>query len=340
MVAVLVKCGEGVMNLRTWDIERELAASEELRQLSNWGRWGSSDERGAANLVDAEAVLRGIAAVRSGRVYGLDQPLNGNESARLTFTPASLHYMASDGGDARIAAGENGQNDRYPAFPDQQSAEDGLVFSIHGNTTHIDGLAHVWTDGVMFNGFTCDEVRSSGAQRLGIEKLGPLVTRGILLDVAGHRGVECLAADDLVTEGEVVACLQAAGLEVLPGDAVLVRTGWSAMYAQDPGAYSRQQPGLGASAGLYLARHDVALVGSDNVAVEAWCGHDEAALSDRRWKHSLLHVPLLRNLGIYLLEKLDLAALAADRVTAFLFAVAPLRIVGGTGSPVNPIAVV
>jgi kynurenine formamidase len=327
------------MDVRTWDLERELAASEELHRLSNWGRWGSSDERGAANLVDAEAVHRGIAAVRRGRVYGLDQALNGKESARLPFTPASLHYMASDGGDAMIDAGQSDQNSRYAAFPGQQSAEDGLVLSIHGNTTHIDGLAHVWSDGVMFNRFPCDEVRSSGAGRLGIEKLGPLVTRGILLDVAGHRGVECLAADDLVTEAELVACLHAAGLEVLPGDAVLIRTGWSAMYAHDPAAYGRQQPGLGASAGLYLARQDVALVGSDNVAVEAWCGHDDAALSDRRWKHSQLHVPFLRNLGIYLLEKLDLAALAADHVTSFLFAVAPLRIVGGTGSPVNPVAV-
>jgi kynurenine formamidase len=320
---------------RTWDAERELAASEELRSLSNWGRWGAADERGAANLVDAEAVRRGISAVRNGRVYGLDHPLNGNESPRLLFTPDTRHFMVSDGGDARIDAG----HDRYPAFPGQQSAEDGLVVSIHGNTTHIDGLAHVWTEGVMFNGFGCDEVRSSGARRLGIEKLGPVVTRGILIDVPGHLDVEHLPADDLVTEADVVACLRAAALEVLPGDAVLVRTGCAETYHDDPAAYGRRQAGLGASAALYLARHDVALVGSDNTAVEAWCGHDEAALSDRRWGHSQIHVPFLRNLGIYLLEKLDLAALARDRVTSFLFAVAPLKIVGGTGSPVNPIAV-
>jgi kynurenine formamidase len=321
---------------RTWDSEREAAASEELHRMSNWGRWGTTDERGAANLIGVDAVRRGISAVRTGRVYGLDHALNGGDSPRLPFTPASRHYMVSDGGDARIDAG---RSDRYAAFPGHQSAEDGLVVSIHGNTTHIDGLAHVWTGGIMFNGFSADEVRSSGARRLGIEKLGPLVTRGILLDVAGSRGVDRLEADDLVTEDDVVTCLRAAELEILPGDAVLVRTGWSAVYALDPLAYSRQQPGLGASAALHLARRDIAVVGSDNAAVEAWCGHDESALADRRFGHSQIHIPFLRNLGIYLLEKLDLGALASDHVTSFLFTVAPLRIVGGTGSPVNPVAV-
>jgi kynurenine formamidase len=126
---------------------------------------------------------------------------------------------------------------------------------------------------------------------------------------------------------------------VLPGDAVLVHTGWPTMYAEDPAAYGTRQPGLGASAALYLAERDVALVGSDNTAVEAWCGHDDKALADPRWGHSQIHIPFLRNLGIYLLEKLDLAALANDGVASFLFALAPLNIVGGTGSPVNPIAV-
>jgi kynurenine formamidase len=182
-------------------------------------------------------------------------------------------------------------------------------------------------------------VRSSGARRLGIEKLGPIVTRGILLDVAGHLGVDRLGPDDLVTEAEIVGCLGQLEVEVLPGDAVLVRTGWSMVYPEDPEAYGRRQPGLGASAALYLARHDVAVVGSDNAAVEAWCGHDETARSDSRWGHSQIHIPFLRNLGIYLLEKLDLTELASDGVTSFLFALAPLSIVGGTGSPVNPIAV-
>lgn len=324
------------MAIRTWDIERELSASAELRAMSNWGRWGPSDERGAANLADAGAVARGMAAVATGRVYGLGQTLDSDGSPKQAFTSAARHFMISDGGDARI---NSGKAERYPAFPGHQSAEDGLIFSIHGNTSHVDGLAHVWTEDVMFNGFSGDVVQSSGAGRLGIEKLGPVVTRGILLDVAGHRGVDRLPADDLITEEDVAACLRDGGLEVLPGDAVLVHTGWPTMYAEDPVAYSDRQPGLGASAALYLARRDIALVGSDNAAVEAWCGHDEKALTDDRWSHCQIHIPFLRNLGIYLIEKLDLSALARDGVRSFLFALAPLRIAGATASPVNPIAV-
>ncbi len=324
------------MAVRTWDIERELSASTALHKLSNWGRWGPTDERGSANLADAGAVARGLAAVHHGRVYGLGQVLDSNTSPKQSFTSAARHFMVTDGGDARL---DSGQPERYSAFPGHQSAEDGLVFSIHGNTSHIDGLAHVWTEDVMFNGFSGDEVRSSGARRLGIEKLGPVVTRGILLDMAAHRGVDRLSADDLITEDDVVACLYAAALEILPGDAVLMHTGWPTMYAEDQAAYSDRQPGIGASAGLYLAQHDIALVGADNTAVEAWCGHDDRALTDDRWSHCQIHIPFLRNLGIYLIEKLDLSALARDHVTSFLFTLAPLSIAGGTGSPVNPVAV-
>jgi kynurenine formamidase len=320
------------MEQRTWSAEQEMAASAELNKMSNWGRWGAGDERGAANLVDAAAVARGISAVRTGQVYGLAQTLGGEASPRLLLTPAARHIMI--GGD------ESDDGDRYAAFPGHQSAVDGLEFSIHGNTTHIDGLAHVFTEGVMFNGFSGDGVRSSGAGRLGIEKLGPIVTRGILIDMARYRGVDRLEAGDLITEADLVACLRHAGVDVLPGDAVLVHTGWPTMYAEDHAAYGRRQPGLGASAALYLAQRDVALVGADNTAVEAWCGHDDKALADPRWGHSQIHIPFLRNLGIYLLEKLDLASLAGAGAGSFLFALAPLNIVAGTGSPVNPIAVV
>lgn len=324
------------MAVRTWDTERELAASAALHKLSNWGRWGPTDERGSANLADADAVARGLAAVRHGRVYGLGQVLDSNASPKQVFTSAARHFMITDGGDARL---NSGQPERYAAFPGHQSAEDGLIFSIHGNTSHIDGLAHVWTEDVMYNGFSGDEVRSSGAGRLGIEKLGPVVTRGILLDMAGHRGVARLSADDLITSEDVVACLEAADLEILAGDAVLVHTGWPTMYTEDPVAYSDRQPGIGATAALYLAQRDIALIGADNTAVEAWCGHDDRALNDERWSHCQIHIPFLRNLGIYLIEKLDLSALARDQVTSFLFTLAPLSIAGGTGSPVNPVAV-
>ena len=305
--------------------------------MSNWGRWGPSDERGAANLADAGAVARGMAAVSaSGRVYGLGQTLDSNGSPKQVFTSAARHFMISDGGDARI---DSGKAERYPAFPGHQSAEDGLVFSIHGNTSQHRRLGPRLDRG-------CHVQRLLRRRRAKLGSRPPRHREArtghdarILLDIAGHRGVDRLPADDLITDEDVAACLRDAGLEVLPGDAVLVHTGWPTMYAEDPVAYSDRQPGLGASAALYLARRDIALVGADNAAVEAWCGHDEKALTDDRWSHCQIHIPFLRNLGIYLIEKLDLADLARDGVRSFLFALAPLRIAGATASPVNPIAV-
>src|ERR1700686_4968275 len=114
---------EGGMEERTWSAEREMAASAELHKMSNWGRWGAADERGAANLADAEAVARGISAVRRGRVYGLAQTLGDEASPRLLLTPAARHFMM--GGD------ESNDGDHYVAFPGHQSAVDGLEFSIH-----------------------------------------------------------------------------------------------------------------------------------------------------------------------------------------------------------------
>jgi kynurenine formamidase len=221
------------------------------------------------------------------------------------------------------------------------AAVDAIFFNyIHGTGTHLDALCHMWTRGEMYNGWSGNWVRSAGAMRLGIENVGGIATRGILLDVAGHRGMEILDPDDLITEDDLLECARSEGVDFASGDAVLVRTGWMATYASDPTGFSGMQPGLSASAGLLLARRDVCLVGADNAAVEAFPGSPAPNPDDpRHGLHSRLHVAFLRNLGIYLLEMLDLDRLAAERIYEFQFALAPLLIDGGSGSPVNPLAI-
>ena len=308
--------------------ERSLA---ELNKLSNWGRWGADDQRGALNLVTADAVRKATARVKRGEVI----PLAGRISRfapGLAGAPPSMHFMTRDGGDAAAAPDET-------PF---QAAVDALVINyIHGTGTHIDALCHMWIDHRMYNDFSGNYVRSAGALRLGIEHFEGIVTRGVMLDVAAVRGVPALEADDLVTDADLIAAAQAASVTIEPGDAIIVRTGWLSTFAGDAVTWSRLQPGLGPSAALFLAKRDVCLVGCDNIAVEAWGGPPNNLLKSdpRAGLTNCLHIPLLRNLGIYLLELLDLERLATAARGEFMLTLAPLLIEGGTGSPVNPLAV-
>ena len=321
------------LSLSVLDHERE--ALEELASLSNWGRWGEDDERGALNFVDREAIQRAIAVIQKGNIYPLGIHIRENNVPLLEGRPAPLHLMGLNGGDWAAGAGKDRPT---------QTAEDYLVIGTHGTTTHIDALCHAWSGHKMYNGFSGNLVRSYGAIRLGIENIEGIVTKGVLLDIAGHRGVEVMDPDDLVTAADVEACSRDEGVTIERGDAVLVRTGWTQMFYRDPQAYSGMQPGVGSSAGLLLARREICLLGADNTAVNPYSGYNprypnRTPPADPRDGLAGIHVPYLRNLGIYLLEMLTLEQLAADRVYEFMFCLAPLLIKGGTASPVNPLAV-
>lgn len=300
----------------------------------NWGRWGAADERGAANLVTEDVVLAATASVRSGRVVGLAQPIRGSTSGpgasrvpHLPGRPLPQHFMSVDGGDyaagARQIKGEMG------------IADDALIVSPHGTTTHIDALAHMWRGDVLYNGHPAGRVRSYGATRCGIDKLGPLVTRGVLLDVAGHRGVAHLPPEARIDADLLAEVESASGVTVRRGDVVLVRTGWPLVFADDPARYQDAQPGLDHDGARWLLERDVVAIGSDNVAVGAlgpggvFPGPvDEDVHLLTLWQH-----------GVYLIEMLWLEELATVGRSDFLFVAAPLPIEGGTASPITPVAV-
>jgi hypothetical protein len=157
---------------------------------SNWGRWGDADEAGAVNLLDPDAVLQALSLVREGRVRSLALPIQPSGAPVLGDRHPVIHLMALDGGD--YAAGVT--------LPTNASiADDYIVMATH-TSTHIDALSHIWSEGLMYNGFSGNEVRSSGAAKLGIEKTPPIVARGVLLDIAGPEpslepGYRITAAD-------------------------------------------------------------------------------------------------------------------------------------------------
>ncbi len=292
----------------------------------NWGRWGSGDQRGAANLAGPEQVRSAAGLVRSGSVYPLGAEVSARRAIGHPGRPAPQHFMALDGGD--YAAG-------FKLPGGLQYADDSLLTPLHG-TTHVDALAHLWEDDTLYNGHSAEHVRSGGARRCGIDKLGALVSRGVLLDLAAHAEVAHLDPEHVVSEAELRDCAAAQGIELRTGDCVLMRTGWQTVFDEDPAAYHASSPGIGEQAARFLASVDPCAVGSDTVAVEVCRAdgtYDQGALAP------IAHTILLRNHGIYMIELLSLDRLAADRVHEFLFVLAPLMIAGGTASPVNPIAI-
>lgn len=308
--------------------------SEKKYTANNWGRWGEDDQRGAANLVTGEVTRAAAQCVANGTVLCLSLPIRGSTSSaaatrvpHMKGRPLPQHFMSVDGGD--YAAGAS-----HPAGG-RAIADDALMLSPHGTTTHVDALCHMWRGDEIYNGHSANRIRSYGATRCGIEHLGHLVTRGIFLDMPALDGREHLDPQEQISVSQLQAALQARELSLRPGDAVIFRTGWTAVYANDPDLYWSGEPGLSPDAAAWLAAQDVALVGSDNSAI---CSLNQAGLSCDELDDDI-HMILLWQHGIYLLEMMWLEELAKQDRGEFLFMLAPLNIQGGTSSPVNPLAV-
>ncbi|QBI20488.1 cyclase family protein [Egibacter rhizosphaerae] len=202
--------------------------------------------------------------------------------------------------------------------------------------THVDALAHISQDGRLHGGLDAAEVTGNdGFTRLGIDEFPPFAGRGVLLDVAGVRGVDVLPAGEEVTPADLAAAEEAAGTAVGEGDAVLLRTGWSEHIAA-PERFRGDRdgtPGPGEAAGSWLAARGVSVVGGETISFEAiqpWTG--VRALP--------VHRQLLVDAGINIIEVMDLRGLAGRGLGAFTFLLAPLKIAGGTGAPARPLALI
>lgn len=282
-----------------------------------WGRWGADDETGAPNLIGPTEVRAATALVQGGRVLRLGMDL-GPATVVPPHRKRVERLMSRDGGD--YAAGAR----RPGGF---QFAEEVWSFAAHSGT-HIDALSHAWYDDQLYNGFPGSGTRTTtGAKRCGAEKLAPLVTRGVLLDVAPGSA---LPASTAVDDAALRAAADRAGVTLRPGDVVLVRTGWVGSMLADPAGYCDHEPGIDYAAAQWLAEADVAAVGADNYAVEV----QPASAGEMFPVHQLL----LRDCGIPLIENMVLDELAAAGVAEFCFVAAPLPLVGGTAGPVSPLA--
>lgn len=299
---------------------RDLAA-----RVSNRGRWGDDDERGTLNLIDAEAIRRGAAAVRQGKAFSLALPFDadGPQTGAIPGRDNPSHEMVM-------------VNVPFTGDPAGfTTSDDRMAMGVQA-CTHWDALSHVGYEGLLYNGIDASVVTEAGAARLGIERFGPVASRGVLLDVARHLGVDHFEDDHPITGEELSATAEAAGLTIEPGDLVLVRTGqMHYLRVGEKDRYRLTTPGLSTQSIEWFHRYDVAGVATDTLVLECFPGEDPAVLLP-------VHMIHLRDLGLaqgqlWFLD--DLAEdCAADGQYDFLLTATPIPLTGATGGLVAPTA--
>jgi kynurenine formamidase len=307
-----------------------LALPDHLKQLaarvSNTGRWGPDDQRGTLNLIDAAAVLRGVAAARQGRPFSLAIPYD-EDGPQTGAIPGRTNP------ERRMLA----INQPYTGDPaDFCNNDDAVTMGVQA-ATHWDALAHVSYEGRLYNGVDAAVVDERGTARLGIENVGPLITRGVLADVARVHGVEHFEDGHAITGDDLDAAVALVGLTVEPGDVLLVRTGqMHFLRAGDRQRYAYPTPGLSTQSVEWLHDHDVAAVATDTLAFEVFPGEDPAVLLPVHLLH-LVDMGLMQG-QLWALD--DLAAdCAADGQYDFLLCATPLPLTRSVGGPVAPTAV-
>lgn len=272
---------------------------------------------GALRFIDRVAVARGLAAVREYRPVSLGIPIMDGGGPIAPLRTPTQHFMKRTGGD--YAIGARSEVDGF-GFSD-----DVIMLSTHG-TTHVDALCHVFCGGEMFGGIPATEVSSFGARQLGAETLPPIATRAIVVD-AVPEGRKWLSRGEPVHASYLQERIADAGLAVEPGDALLVRTGSFSAYKAGE-RHERSWPGLSSDCADWVRESRIAILGADNMAVEV-------VPSGLPGQATPLHAMLMHGEGVLFIELLDLE-IAAGRTFAAMLTVNPLKIVGGTASPVAP----
>jgi kynurenine formamidase len=280
-------------------------------------RWGAGDQRGAANHMNPETVLKAARLIRTGQVFELGRVLTES----MPLSPTRRFEMLTKRTQMNDGTNRRGSNEAL------------VVAEIGQVGTQFDGFSHQTIGNSMYNCFKMEDVATrAGFDKLGVENVGALMTRGVLIDVAALKGVQMLPDTYEVTVADLQQALKKQDQTLQPGDAVIVHTGWGRLWGVDNGRYMKTNPGLGFAAAEWLARQDPILVGADNTGVNVTPNPDPKVSNP-------VHQIMLVVNGIHLLEHLKLDELAASGAHEFALIVQPLKIKGATGSTVAPIAV-
>jgi kynurenine formamidase len=299
-----------------------------ISSLSNWGRWGNDDELGTINLVTPETRKRAAALVRDGVPVSCARPIVTNAiTADTTFQ--TLRFM--------VDSGEGRDHDSPERILARRGASEFIGMVFHGYTiTHVDTPAHYFWQGKIYNGRSCNLITSrEGARAESVDLLRDgVVGRGVLLDVAARKG-RWLEAGEGVMPEDLEAAEKAQHVRVEPGDILLIRTGYYARRRESPRNPRKDgSPAAHVACMPWFRERDIAMLGTDT--------HNDVSPATHPGLGNVVHIVGLVGMGLWLIDNANLEELATACVARkrweFMLTIAPLRLEGVTGSPVNPIA--
>ncbi len=283
-------------------------------------QWGAEDTLGSFNMLGQELTLKAAKLIKTGKTYRLGIETNSKTPA---YAPRSFEIQVVYPNQYNgTSLGDN----KFSYFDD-------LMSGWMGVGSQIDGLGHAGTDGVFYNGLLGkDFAKIDGLQRMGVEDYPPIVSRGVLLDIAACMGKTMLSEGTPFNRKEIMACEKKQGVSIERGDVVLFNTGWLALAETEPDRFVKVQPGLGLDGAKYLAEKGVLAVGADTSALEVIPFEDPKIMFS-------VHQELINYNGIYILENMDTRELVKDQAWEFMFVLGPARISGAVQMIINPIAI-
>ena len=288
----------------------------------NWypSKWGAEDELGTANMNSPERTLEAAKLIKTGKTYRLGIETNAKTPS---FAPRYFHITVLTPNQAPgQSLGENKFN-----FADD------MFSGWMGTGTQLDGLGHAAIDDVYYNGkHGRDFIKADGLTKFGTHNLPPIVTRGVLIDMAACKGTDLIAEGVAYSKKDVVDCAAKQQVEIRKGDVVLFHSGWLNLLGKDDARFGKGEPGIGAEAAEYLASLGVMAVGADTWAVEVLPGEKKGVLFP-------VHQILLAKNGTYILENIDTRELAKDKAYEFMFVLGAARFTGAVQMIINPIAI-
>lgn len=282
--------------------------------------WGEEDTLGATNYLTPEGVVKAAKLIKRGKTYALGTVVSGDFPG---YGERSFELRIQPSGDG---SGE-------PLGANKATWHETQTSGSQGFGTHLDALGHFGIDHHYYNGRTSQEIYGPlGLQTLGIDGVPPIVTRGILLDMAAYHGEDVVPLGTAFNKEEIVGACARQEVTLEEGDVVLFHTGWLAKAYTDPEGFLEGAPGLGKEGADYLANLGIVAIGADTWSLEVVPWENEKEFAP-------IHGHLLSQHGIHILENVDTSALAADKVHQFFFTLGAPRLKGAGEAMCNPIAI-
>lgn len=317
---------EGLTRVAVGAVAGLAVANGAMAQDWTKSKWGPKDEIGAANHITPKSVLQAAKLVKTGKTYHLGIVVDKSTPA---FPPRSLSVTVLQ--PNQITTGGLG--------PTKTSYNDDIFMGWLGIGPQIDGLGHIGIDHVYYNGYKAkDFAKADGLKKLGIEKVPPIVARGVVLDMAGYFGVKIVKEGTPYTREDIIGAAKKQGVEIRKGDVVLFHSGWLNLLDGKDGTkvdrkrYVSVEPGLGKTGAEYLVEKEVVAVGADTWGLETVPFEKGVGVFE-------VHQILIPKNGIYIFENMDTRQLVADKGWEFLFVLGAARVKGAVQMIINPIAI-